>query len=122
MIIGRRKYESRENQALSRLESRRLIQAQKECFRAVRASGGRVTPFNMRLLKMVPAMLGSLGIWMMSKTPAYGRAVTDHVDHGLAEMRTMYDGIKSRADSSGVAVPVLDALIQGTGVRSDQDN
>ena len=112
MLIGRRKYESRANQALSWREARQIIQAQKECFRVVEASGGRVTPINMRLLKIVPALLGTLGIWMISKTPAYGRAVTDHVDHGQVEMLTMYDGIKSRADSSGVAVPVLDALMQ----------
>ncbi len=110
MIIGENKYKARGKQALTWTEAVQMMQAQKECFAVIRASDAQVTPLNMNFLSHVPGVLGALSVWLLSRTPAYARAVVDHVDHGRGEMLTMFAGVKANAKRSNISTPVLDAL------------
>ena len=110
MVMGENKLNAGENQKLSFAESKLMVQAQKECFAVVRASGSKVSPANIRLLSMVPGFLIAPSIWLISRTPSYTRAVLDHADHAHDEMQTMYQGIVANAARSGTKIPALDQL------------
>jgi 2-dehydropantoate 2-reductase len=91
-----------------------VARALREGLELARASGAKLAPGNIALLRFTPVAAIATTLWSLSRLPLFERAVFDYVDHAEGELCAMYLGLRAGRLPS----PNLDQLCRPLDVSS----